>query len=127
MKYVRNTAKPATHLRVTRADITRHPEGPALLVNCLELPENTYFLGSAYVVSDSDLESACEKFLQRGGPGNFACLACGKTSTSYSKARNHFEAKHYTSGGYTCQLCNAFCKTRHGLECHRSRSHPSRN
>jgi len=74
-----------------------------------------------------DLETACEKYLQRGGPGNFVCLACGKSSISYSKARNHLEAKHFPSAGYTCDICNQFCKTRHGLECHRSRNHQNRN
>jgi len=78
---------------------------------------------------DPDLESACENALQRGtgGPRNFLCLVCGKSSISYSKARNHFEAKHYSSPGYTCDICSQFCKTRHGLECHRSRNHPARS
>jgi len=96
------------------------------MLTCVDCSENICFLGVS-LVADLELEAACEQFLQRGGPGSFLCLACGKTSISYSKARNHFEAKHYTSTtGYTCDLCNQFCKTRHGLECHRSRSHPVR-
>ena len=95
-----------------------------------QMSENTYFLGpSSLYEPDPDLESACENALQRGtgGPRNFLCLVCGKSSISYSKARNHFEAKHYSSPGYTCDICSQFCKTRHGLECHRSRNHPARS
>jgi len=69
------------------------------------------------------LEEACEKGLQKLGPGNVICLYCGKTSPSFTNAKHHFEAKHFPTQGYTCQYCNQYCKTKHGLDCHLSKRH----
>jgi len=69
------------------------------------------------------LEEACEKGLQKLGPGNVVCLYCGKTSPSYTNAKHHFEARHFPTQGYTCEFCNQYCKTKHGLDCHISKRH----
>jgi len=72
---------------------------------------------------NNSLEDACEKGLLKLGHGIAQCLACHKTWPSYSKAKLHYEAKHFQSEGHQCQLCYTFCKTKHALECHMSKRH----
>ena len=69
------------------------------------------------------LDTACEKGLQKLGHGIAQCLVCHKTWPSYSKAKQHFEAKHFQSEGHQCEICYTFCKTKHALECHMSKKH----
>lgn len=69
------------------------------------------------------LEEACESGLERVGGGKVLCLLCHRTWPSLSHARRHLEAKHFQSEGYHCDVCDAYCRTKHALTCHISRHH----
>jgi len=59
----------------------------------------------------------CEKSIE-----GFICKVCGITVKDFYAAKNHMEAKHFTShGGYSCELCNKVCATRNAYSCHKSR------
>ena len=82
--------------------------------------------GSTY--ASEEFDEVFEKHTEKRAVGSFHCLVCGKISPSLTNAKKHFEAKHFlTEGGYTCELCSAFCKTKHALDCHISRKHRYRN
>ena len=88
-----------------------------------------YFIGySASDLTASDftgmtLDEATEKGLVKLGPGSIVCLVCGKDSPSFTNAKNHFEAMHFETEGYSCEWCPKFMKTKHALDCHISRNH----
>jgi len=69
------------------------------------------------------LDEATDKGLQKLGPGSIVCLVCGKDSPSFTNAKNHFEAMHFETDGYSCEWCPKFMKTKHALDCHISRNH----
>jgi len=81
------------------------------------------FEGRTALKPFENLDEACEKGLQKTGPGQILCLFCGKVSPSWSHGRHHVEAKHVETQGYVCDLCNQYCKTKHALDCHMSRHH----
>jgi len=59
----------------------------------------------------------CEKAID-----GFICKVCGITVKDFYAAKNHMEAKHFTShGGYTCEVCSKVCATRNAYSCHKSR------
>ena len=56
--------------------------------------------------------------------GIYMCNFCGKSRNDFSAMKAHMEAMHFPSySGYTCDLCNKLCKTKHALNCHKSRYH----
>jgi len=69
------------------------------------------------------LEEACELYLKKVAPGRIVCTLCGKESPAITNAKYHLEAKHFPTEGYSCEICQKFCKTRHGLSCHMSKHH----
>ena len=71
------------------------------------------------------LDEACENGLQKveGGGGRMMCLYCSTTWAGVSHGRRHIEAKHFQSGGYICDICQAYCRTKHALTCHQTRHH----
>ena len=71
-----------------------------------------------------DFEDACAQSIVRNGPSDYTCLCCGKVSVNYANAKHHYEAKHAEfQGFYQCELCQYQCKTKHALQCHKSRKH----
>ena len=61
----------------------------------------------------------------RGPDGRRMCKLCGLTGGDVTRIKNHIESVHWPhSQGYACEQCNAICKTRHALACHKSRHHP---
>jgi len=84
------------------------------------------YSGSDLTASDftgMTLDEATEKGLVKLGPGSIVCLVCGKDSPSFTNAKNHFEAMHFETEGYSCEWCPKFMKTKHALDCHISRNH----
>jgi len=69
------------------------------------------------------LEEACDLYLKKVAPGRIVCTLCGKESPAITNAKYHLEAKHFPTEGYSCEICQKFCKTRHGLSCHMSKHH----
>ena len=60
----------------------------------------------------------------RGPDGRRMCKLCGLTGGDVTRIKNHIESVHWPhSQGYACEQCNAICKTRHALACHKSRHH----
>ena len=54
----------------------------------------------------------------------YTCNFCGQSRNLFSAMKAHMEAMHFPSySGYTCDLCNKLCKTKHALNCHKSRYH----
>ena len=61
------------------------------------------------------------------GTGGYSCNVCGKLSADLTKAKGHLEAKHFPSvEGYSCAVCQRWCRTKNALSIHMSREHRSR-
>ena len=68
------------------------------------------------------LESMVESSLTKQG-SVYICNLCGKECRDLTRAREHLEAKHFPSSGYSCPHCSKHCKTKHALTCHISVYH----
>jgi len=68
------------------------------------------------------LESIVESSLTKQG-SVYICNLCGKECRDLTRAREHLEAKHFPSSGYSCPHCSKHCKTKHALTCHISVYH----
>lgn len=58
--------------------------------------------------------------------GRPMCKLCGMTGADITRIKNHIESMHWQPQlrtTYSCELCGASCKTKHGLACHKSRHH----
>ena len=67
------------------------------------------------------LEEATATHCHRVGDGYF-CSLCGMTVKDLYAAKNHMEAKHYSSGeSYSCEICHKQFATRNAYFCHKSR------
>ena len=53
----------------------------------------------------------------------YACTECDYTTPYPDTCRNHVEARHLSTSGYTCQICNKFCSTRNAMKIHYTRYH----
>lgn len=54
------------------------------------------------------------------------CKLCGMTGADITRIKNHIESMHWQPQlrtTYSCEICGASCKTKHGLACHKSRHH----
>ena len=54
------------------------------------------------------------------------CKLCGITGADITRIKNHIESMHWQPQlrtTYSCEICGASCKTKHGLACHKSRHH----
>jgi len=71
---------------------------------------------------NSLLENALESSLTKQG-SVYTCNLCGKECRDLTRAREHLEAKHFPSSGYSCPHCSKHCKTKHALTCHISVYH----
>jgi len=69
------------------------------------------------------LEDAMKTSIRKLDQGAYNCVLCDKVCRDLTRARQHLEAKHYPSVGYTCQICEKHCKTKHALTCHVSVYH----
>ena len=67
------------------------------------------------------LDEACENGLQKVEGGGVVCLYCSTTWPALSLGRRHIEAKHFQTEGYICDICQAYCETKHALTCHQTR------
>ena len=56
------------------------------------------------------------------GGGKWQCTECPYQSQS-TNIRNHIEAKHSQSSGYSCQICGAILKTKNSYSVHMSTKH----
>jgi len=68
------------------------------------------------------LENVVESSLTKQG-SVYTCNLCGKECRDLTRAREHLEAKHFPSSGYSCPHCSKHCKTKHALTCHISVYH----
>ena len=56
----------------------------------------------------------------------YSCNLCEISTNDFTSMKFHMEAKHFPScEGYTCDVCQKHCKTRHALSTHKSRYHKS--
>ena len=58
--------------------------------------------------------------------GRPMCKLCGMTGADITRIKNHIESMHWQPQlrtTYSCEICGASCKTKHGLACHKSRHH----
>eukprot|EP00092_Neocalanus_flemingeri_P063027 GFUD01076165.1.p1 GENE.GFUD01076165.1~~GFUD01076165.1.p1 ORF type:complete len:350 (+),score=83.13 GFUD01076165.1:56-1105(+) len=72
------------------------------------------------------LENVVESSLTKQG-SVYSCNLCGKECRDLTRGREHLEAKHYPSSGYSCPHCSKHCKTKHALTCHISVYHRGPN
>jgi len=68
-------------------------------------------------------EEEVSRLVARRQDGSFQCNACGKTSNKVTNIKNHIEAHHTSTTGYTCGLCNKFCRTKNSYHVHMSTKH----
>merc|ERR1712129_552004 len=60
--------------------------------------------------------------------GSLNCPFCAKVSKTKPNLRTHIEGIHCTTEvSYPCDFCEKVCRSRHALECHKSRHHKSRS
>jgi len=72
---------------------------------------------------EETIEDAAKTMLIKNS-GGYTCTLCGKQSADLTKAKGHLEAKHFPSStGYSCDVCNKWCKTKNALACHVSQLH----
>jgi len=72
---------------------------------------------------EDTIEEAAKTMLVKYA-GGYSCTLCGKQSSDLTKAKGHLEAKHFPSTtGYSCEVCNKWCKTKNALACHVSQLH----
>lgn len=69
------------------------------------------------------LEEGIRNSLTRLENGIWTCHHCEFTSKHKNRAWEHVEAKHLTTDGYTCPLCQKFCPTSSSLRNHNDRHH----
>ena len=53
------------------------------------------------------------------GSGSWICQACGHQSVHSTNMRNHIEAHHLPTSGYSCPECGKYCKTKNSLNVHK--------
>ena len=53
--------------------------------------------------------------------GVWKCNVCLFESKYSTNVRNHIEANHVASAGYSCHVCQKFCLTRNALNIHKLR------
>jgi len=76
---------------------------------------------------EDTIENAAKTMLIKAA-GGYTCTLCGKQSSDLTKAKGHLEAKHFPSTtGYSCEVCNKWCKTKNALACHVSQQHRRNN
>ena len=69
----------------------------------------------------SAIEQEIDGHLDINSPGQ--CLSCPYYSSTKATLRQHIEAKHIDTGGFSCSVCNKICSTRHAFKIHRLRYH----
>ena len=57
------------------------------------------------------------------GAGRWQCSQCGYQASKSTNVRNHIEAKHISSAGYSCQICGSYFKTKNSWSVHMSIKH----
>ena len=75
-------------------------------------------------------EDEFEDFLKQNSGqiegGTWSCYLCGKITSGSGNMRQHFEAYHFSLGGFQCELCMKMFKTKHSLATHVSKNHRNR-
>ena len=78
---------------------------------------------NVFLVVCLGIQQAIEENLSKLETGMWVCHSCDFTSKSKQRAFEHYEAKHLTTSGYSCPLCNKFCPTSSSLRNHNDRHH----
>jgi hypothetical protein len=72
-------------------------------------------------------EDEFEDFLKQNSGqiegGTWSCYLCGKITNGSGNMRQHFEAYHFSLGGFQCEHCMKLFKTKHSLATHVSKKH----
>ena len=55
--------------------------------------------------------------------GQWSCIVCTFSSLNKHNVLKHVEAKHVSTSGYNCGLCQKFCSSLNALKLHESRYH----
>merc|ERR1719234_1065737 len=55
--------------------------------------------------------------------GVWRCLSCGHNSRTQQDIYRHVEAKHVSTGGFSCPFCGHFCPSLNSLRNHKHRHH----
>ena len=55
--------------------------------------------------------------------GQWSCIVCTFSSLNKHNVLKHVEAKHISTSGYNCGLCQKFCSSLNALKLHESRYH----
>jgi len=79
--------------------------------------------GAGGADGNKGLEEAIRSRLTKLDTGVWVCHSCEFTSKSKQRAYEHVEARHLTTGGYSCPLCQKFCPTSSSLRNHNDRHH----
>lgn len=79
--------------------------------------------GAGGADGNKGIQEVIESNLSKLETGVWVCHSCDFTSKSKQRASEHYEAKHLTTSGYSCPLCNKFCPTSSSLRNHNDRHH----
>jgi len=69
------------------------------------------------------LSDIYSQHIRKGSDGGYICVICGKRGRDNYAIKKHLEGKHDITPGYTCPICNLFCRTSSVLEYHRKIYH----
>nr|ACO11330.1 Longitudinals lacking protein-like [Caligus rogercresseyi] len=71
---------------------------------------------------NEQLDAQINKWISPRDPKTkqFKCLKCPYSTGNFSHAKNHVEAKHFVTNGFTCDKCSKKFKTRESLYKHKA-------
>jgi len=75
---------------------------------------------------EDDFESFLKQNSGQIDGGTWSCYLCGKITSGSGNMRQHFEAHHFSLGGFQCEFCMKMFKTKHSLATHVSKNHRHR-
>jgi len=82
--------------------------------------------GAGGADGNKGLEVAIQGCLTKLDSGSWQCHQCDFISKSKQRAYEHVEARHLTTSGHICPLCQKFCPTSSSLRNHNDRHHRQR-
>ena len=70
------------------------------------------------------IETEINSLMEKTATG-WSCRRCDYVTKNKQNLVNHIESKHVNIGGAPCEYCDKVCPTRHALQMHTLRQHPS--